>query len=195
MIRYSGINHLAMATSDMDRTIRYWRDLLGMKLVTAMGKPGYRHYFFQVTPLDRIAFFEWPGVEPLKEKDHGRPVKGPFVFDHVALGVEDEDELWKIKDRLEAAGFWVSEVVDHGIVHSIYSFDPNGIPVEFSIEPEGLDLEANPIMADEQPSDIAKEGFDPVPGHWPEVSRPTPKQERSSYPGVGSELFQGKKKF
>ncbi len=25
---YTGINHLAMATADMDCTIRYWRDLL-----------------------------------------------------------------------------------------------------------------------------------------------------------------------
>ncbi|MDJ0854910.1 MAG: hypothetical protein QNI89_16815 [Desulfobacterales bacterium] len=26
-IRYTGINHLAMVTGDMDATIRFWRDL------------------------------------------------------------------------------------------------------------------------------------------------------------------------
>ena len=31
--RYTGINHLAMATGDIDATIRFWRDLLGMRLV------------------------------------------------------------------------------------------------------------------------------------------------------------------
>lgn len=60
------------------------------------------------------------------------PVKGPLIFDHVSFGVETEDELWELKDRLDAAGFYVSEGVDHGFIHSIYSFDPNGIPVEFS---------------------------------------------------------------
>lgn len=49
MVKYNGINHLAMATGDMDRTIRFWRDLLGMRLVAGLGKPGYRHYFFEMT--------------------------------------------------------------------------------------------------------------------------------------------------
>ncbi|RPJ10958.1 MAG: VOC family protein, partial [Deltaproteobacteria bacterium] len=37
MIKYNGVNHLAMVTSDMDRTIRFWRDLLGMRLVVGLG--------------------------------------------------------------------------------------------------------------------------------------------------------------
>lgn len=32
-MKFSGVNHLAMATGNMDDTIRFWRDLLGMKLV------------------------------------------------------------------------------------------------------------------------------------------------------------------
>jgi len=79
-----------------------------------------------------IAFFEWPDVEKAQEKDHGAPVKGPFVFDHVSFEVESEEDLWTLKDKLEAADFWVSEVINHGFIHSIYSFDPNNIPIEFS---------------------------------------------------------------
>ncbi|MCK7489334.1 MAG: hypothetical protein MZU79_03090 [Anaerotruncus sp.] len=33
----------------MDRTIRFWRDLLGMRLVAGMGKTGYRQYFFELS--------------------------------------------------------------------------------------------------------------------------------------------------
>ncbi len=33
MVHYSGINHLALITPDMDTTVRYWRVLLGMKLI------------------------------------------------------------------------------------------------------------------------------------------------------------------
>ncbi|MEE8401208.1 MAG: VOC family protein [Candidatus Hydrothermarchaeaceae archaeon] len=45
MVKFNGISHFAMATSDMDSTVRYWRDLLGMRLVAGLGKPGYRQYF------------------------------------------------------------------------------------------------------------------------------------------------------
>jgi len=191
MIRFNGINHLAMATGDMDRTIRYWRDLLGMRLVAGLGHPGYRHYFFEISETDLIAFFEWPGVEPLPVKDHGAPVRGPFGFDHVSFGVETEEALWELKDKLEAAGFWVSEVVDHGFIHSIYSFDPNEIPVEFSYSVRGDEIRRKPIMGDSAPSAVTQEGAEPQPGVWPSVEEPTPQKDRRVYPGAGSELFHG----
>ena len=37
MTNFNGVNHLAMATNDMDKTIRFWRDLLGMRLVAGGG--------------------------------------------------------------------------------------------------------------------------------------------------------------
>ena len=192
-MNFNGINHLAMATGDMDATIRFWRDLLGMRLVAGLGRPGYRHYFFEISENDLIAFFEWSEVEPIEEKDHGRPVKGPFAFDHVSIGVGTEDDLWEVKDKLAAAGLWVSEVIDHGFIHSIYAFDPNGIPIEFSHNVKGIDVRKNPQMADKAPSEIPREGPQPQTGQWPAVARPTPKGDRTVYPGAGSEYFHGKK--
>jgi catechol 2,3-dioxygenase-like lactoylglutathione lyase family enzyme len=194
MVTFNGVNHLAMATGNMDETIRFWRDLLGMRLIAGLGQPGYRHYFFEISGSDMIAFFEWPGVKPVEEKEHGRPVSGPFIFDHVSFGVETENDLWELKDRIAAAGIWVSEVIDHGFIHSIYSYDPNGIPVEFSYHVEGTDLRKNPLMADRAPTAAAQEGSLPLFEKWPPVKSPTPIQERVVYPGAGSELFHGKKK-
>jgi len=194
MITFNGINHLAMATGDMDRTIRFWRDLLGMRLVAGLGKPGYRHYFFQISENDLIAFFEWPGVEPVRHKDHGQPVQGPFVFDHVSFGVETEEDLWELKDKLSVAGFHVSDVIDHGFIHSIYSFDPNGMPIEFSHNVEGVDVRRNPQMADSQPSEVTRQGPQPQVDQWPAVDRLTALAERKIYPGAGSELFHGIKR-
>ena len=193
MVRFNGVNHLAMATGDMDTTIRFWRDLLGMRLVAGLGQPGYRHYFFQISDYDLIAFFEWPGVKPVAQKDHGRPVQGPFIFDHVSFGVETEGDLWDLKDKLQAAGFQVSDVIDHGFIHSIYGFDPNGIPVEFSHNVEGINVRRNPSMQDSAPSRVTQEGAEPQPGKWPEVTRATPETQRVVYPGAGSELFHGKR--
>ena len=192
--KFNGVNHLAMATGDMDSTIRFWRDLLGMRLVAGLGEPGYRHYFFQLSDTDLVAFFEWPRIKPVPKKDHGRPVKGPFIFDHVSFGVEKEEKLWDLKDKLKAAGFQVSDVIDHGFIHSIYSFDPNGIPIEFSANVPGRDVRKSPAMVDASPSKVTLEGPEPHPDKWPAVKRSTPKSERAVYLGAGSELFHGKKK-
>lgn len=188
MPRYTGIHHLAMATGDMDATIRFWRDLLGMRLVAGMGRPGYRHYFFEISAHDMIAFFEWPKVRPLPEKDHGVPVAGPYAFDHVSIAVAGEDDLWDIKDRLEAAEMWVSEVIDHGFILSIYAFDPNHIPIEFSAPVPERDPRRHPRNVDTAPTAVALEGPDPQPDHWPRPTT-TPREERRTYPGEGKILF------
>jgi catechol 2,3-dioxygenase-like lactoylglutathione lyase family enzyme len=190
---FNGINHLAMATGDIDQTIRFWRDLLGMRLVAGLGRQGYRHYFFQISDNDLIAFFEWPDVEPVANKEHGRPVIGPFVFDHISFGVDSEDDLWELKDTLEAAGFEVSDMIDHGFIHSIYAHDPNGIPIEFSHNVEGINIRKDPQMRDESASKVTREGPEPHVEFWPKVKMATPVSERVVYPGAGSELLHGKK--
>jgi hypothetical protein len=131
-----------------------------------------------------IAFFEWPNVDNIPEKDHGVPVKGPFAFDHVSFEVEDEDDLWELKEKLSAAGFWVSEAVNHGFIHSIYSFDPNNIPIEFSVPVPGVDIRKEPKMKDKSPSAVARDGPEPQRGMWPGVS-PTPPEDHMVYPGEG----------
>ena len=194
MFGLKGIHHLAMATRDIEATIRFWRDLLGMRLVGGLGKKGYKLYFFEISPLNYIVFFEWPGVEPVEEKDHGMPVSGPMVFDHVSFAVEDTEGLCALRQTLEAAGFWVSEVIDHGIIYSVYSFDPNGIPIEFSVSVPGADLGASPALVDTAPGPVALEGPDPVPGAWPKAADSTGSAECSPFPGEGRELVDGSRK-
>ena len=181
-VEYTGINHLAMVTGDMDRTILFWRDFLGMRLVAGLGTGKYRHYFFEISPQDMIAFFEWQSVESIPEKDHGVPVKGPFAFDHVSIGVASDEDLMELKGRFEAADMWVSEIIDHGFIHSIYAFDPNNIPIEFSAPVTGVDVRKEPRMMDRHPSRAAREGSEPVTGRWP----PSAEQEECHvYPGEG----------
>jgi catechol 2,3-dioxygenase-like lactoylglutathione lyase family enzyme len=191
---YRGIHHLALATGSLDRTIRFWRDLVGLPVVARLGAPGYRQYFFAIGPRDLLAFFEWPGVEPVPEKDHGSPTRGPFAFDHVALEVDDDEALWELRDRIAAAGIWVSDLIDHGFMRSLYTFDPNGVPVEFTRGIPGCDVREQPLLADREPGTVAREGTAPRPEAWPAPAAPTPAAERRVYPGAGSELFHGKKR-
>jgi catechol 2,3-dioxygenase-like lactoylglutathione lyase family enzyme len=185
MAKFTGVHHLAFATGDMDATIRYWRDLLGMRLVAGLGNGKYRHYFFELSETDMVAFFEWPETEKAILKDHGVPVAGPFVFDHVSFGVPDSDTLWELRDKIEAAGFWVSEVIDHGFIHSIYTFDPNNIPIEFSVNVRNIDLRRRPVNKDRYPSAEAEKGPDSQPGRWPAPTRRTSVSERMVFPGEG----------
>ena len=177
-MKYRGINHLAMVTGDMNATIRFWRDLIGMRLINGFGNEGFRHYFFEIDEKNTLAFFEWDGAKPVGQKHHGVPFKGPIVFDHIAFGVDSSEEAWQLKDKLEAAGFECSDMIDHVFIHSIYSFDPNGIPIEFCYEVAGHDIHKNPVLSDDDPPFAATEGSEPQPGKWPEVTRSTPKEER-----------------
>ena len=188
-MRFNGVNHIAMATGDIDTTIRFWRDLLGMRLIAGLGQPGYRHYFFEISETCAIAFFEWHSVAPVQEKEHGQVVSGPFIFDHISFGLETDDELWTLKEKIDAAGFWVSEVIDHGFIHSVYSFDPNGIPIEFSCNVRDIDIRKTPVMADPGSTEAAREGPEQQQHVWPAVTVSTPPGERRIYPGEGSRYF------
>ena len=184
MIQFSGINHIALATNNMDETIRFWRDLLGMRLVAGAGNPGNRQYFFETAKNVLISFFEWTGVQPVKDKDAGRPVKGPFVFDHICFELPGEEELWELKDRLEAADIWVTEVMDNGFIHSMFSTDPNNIQLEFCYRVKGVNMSENLKMMDAAPSLITQEGAEPLFNKWPSVDKPTPPEKRKIYPGA-----------
>ncbi len=107
--------------------------VLGARLVTTIGTPELRHYFFELAPQCTIAFFEYAGAshEPLV-KAAGVPDARAPQFDHVALNVADDDALEHLRQRLDDAGYAVTEIVDHGIVRSIYFDDPNGISLEAS---------------------------------------------------------------
>jgi catechol 2,3-dioxygenase-like lactoylglutathione lyase family enzyme len=167
MKKYTGIHHLAMITDDMDKTIRFWRDLLGMRMLAATGDGTNRQYYFEISENNIISFFEWPQAANPEEKDHGVPTKEPLAFDHVAIGVADDEALLSVKKNLEDAGFWVSHVVDHGFIHSIYSFDPNHIPIEFCVDVEEKSLRNILRMSDRKLGAIAGEGHEPQPGKWP----------------------------
>jgi catechol 2,3-dioxygenase-like lactoylglutathione lyase family enzyme len=194
MVRVVGIHHLALVTGSLDRTLRFWRDLVGLRVRSRLGAPGYRQYFLAAGGQTLLSFFEWPGAEPVPERDHGVPKLGPIVFDHVALELGGEEELFELRDRLSAGGFWVSEPVDQGYVHSIYTFDPNGVPVEFSVAVEETDLRTVARFVDRDPGAVALEGSEPQPGVWPAPERSTPVNERKVYPGAGSEYFRERKK-
>ena len=157
-VRYHGVNHLALITNDMDKTVRFYKDVLGMKVVGTLaggsGSNRMRHYFFSLGPGSTIAFFEWPWVELPPPKDSGAPASGRN-FDHVSITVESEEDFAVIRERMAKAGLPVSDTVDHGMVRSIYFEDLNGVSLEFSVWQ--TDLEKEPSLMDPDPVPALKE--------------------------------------
>lgn len=180
-MKLTAVNHLAFITNDLEKTIRFWRDLLGLRLEAGIGHEGYRHYFFKLGEANQIAFFEYEEAVPMVYKFHGERTDKPLGFDHLSMTVATVDELFACKDRLEAAGVEVHGAVDHGIIWSIYFFDPNNIPLEISWET--MEITNPPAMDEVEPMAIVAEGATPQPGHWPAVTNPTPRSKFNAHGG------------
>jgi catechol 2,3-dioxygenase-like lactoylglutathione lyase family enzyme len=131
--RWRGINHLALITTDMDATVRFYHGVLGARLVAHLGTSSFRHYFFELGAESTVAFFEYQAVdlEPFA-KPAGVPDPRAVQFDHVSFNLPDEQALLILRSRLKEAGSEVTDVVDHGFIRSIYFTDPNGIALEAS---------------------------------------------------------------
>jgi catechol 2,3-dioxygenase-like lactoylglutathione lyase family enzyme len=131
--RWRGINHLALITTDMDATVRFWHGVLGADLVATIGTPGFRHYFFNFGPEQTVAFFEYKDVDlEVWSKPAGVPDPRATQFDHISFNLPDEHALESLRERLQSFGCEVTEVVDHQVMRSIYFNDPNGIALEAS---------------------------------------------------------------
>jgi len=130
---WRGINHLALITTDMDATVRFYHGTLGARLVATVGTPEFRHFFFDFGPQCTVAFFEYTSsdVERLA-KPAGIFDRRAVQFDHLALNLPDEDALLALQGRLRDSGCEVIEIIDHGSVRSVYFTDPNGIALEAS---------------------------------------------------------------
>jgi catechol 2,3-dioxygenase-like lactoylglutathione lyase family enzyme len=130
---WRGINHLALITTDMDATVRFYHGVLGARLVCHLGNEHFRHYFFEFGPEQTVAFFEYRNMKLDRlAKPAGVPHERAIQFDHLSFNVPDEEALHGLRARLKEAGCEVTDVVDHSFIHSIYFTDPNGIALEAS---------------------------------------------------------------
>ncbi len=142
-VAWEGLNHLALITNDMDATVRFWHGVMGAPLIATIGTDTFRHYFFGFGSHSSVAFFEYIG----RQADQIAKPAGVFDaraghFDHLSMNLPDEDALLALRQRLVDAGSEVTEVVDHGLMRSIYFSDPNGIALEaswWSDEPTGTE--------------------------------------------------------
>jgi catechol 2,3-dioxygenase-like lactoylglutathione lyase family enzyme len=124
-----GLHHLALLSSDVERTIRFYQDLLEFPLTEIFENRDYKgsnHFFFDIGNGNLLAFFDFPGLD-----------LGPYAevlggLHHVAISV-DRPTWERLRDKLEAAG--VDYQAESG--SSLYLRDPDGARLELLADPLG----------------------------------------------------------
>ena len=124
-----GLHHTALISSDVERTVRFFQDVLEFpltELIENRDYPGSSHFFFDIGNGNLLAYFDFPGLDV-----------GPYVevlggLHHMAISVDPE--RWQhLVDKLEQAG--VEHEVHSGV--SVYFRDPDGARIELIADPLG----------------------------------------------------------
>src|SRR2546429_4146065 len=124
-----GVHHVAILSSNVERTVRFYQEVLEFPLTDIFENRDYRgsnHFFFDLGNGNLLAFFDFPGLD-----------LGPYAevlggLHHVAISVEPEQ--WeRLKSNLDAAG--VAYQTESGT--SVYFRDPDGTRVELIADPLG----------------------------------------------------------
>jgi catechol 2,3-dioxygenase-like lactoylglutathione lyase family enzyme len=150
-----GINHVALVCADMEKTVDFYSNVLGMPLVKSLDLPGGmgQHFFFDAGNGDCVAFFWFatapdgvPGISaPAAIPGIGEIVSAVGSLNHLAFHVPAE-KFDEYRKRLKDKGVRVGPVLNHdespaqvsatvhpGVyVRSFYFQDPDGITLEFA---------------------------------------------------------------
>ena len=124
-----GVHHVALISSDVERTVRFYQDLLEFPLTDMFENRDYKgstHFFFDIGNGNALAFFDLPGLD-----------LGPYAevlggLHHLAISVEP-DRWAHLKRKLDDAG------IDYAHIDgsSIYFNDPDGARLELISDPLG----------------------------------------------------------
>ncbi len=124
-----GLHHTALISSDVERTIRFYQDLLGFpltELIENRDYPGSSHFFFDIGNQNLLAFFDFPGLDV---GPYGEVLGG---LHHMAISVEPA--RWQeIVGRFDEAG--LAYEIHSGV--SVYFTDPDGARIELIADPLG----------------------------------------------------------
>ena len=129
-MRITGLHHVTLIASDLERTTAFYRDVLGLALVdraTNADDPDARHFWFGDAggaAGTLVSFLEYPTM------DAG--TVGVGSTHHLALAVDSADELDAWRDYLRERGVQTTDVFDRGRFRSVYLRDPDGHILELA---------------------------------------------------------------
>ncbi len=132
------IHHVAYRCRDAKETVEWYRDKLDMDFLVAISEDRvpstkepdpYMHVFLDAGNGNILAFFDLPNSPAM-----GRDENTPAWVQHIAFELDGGMEaLVAAKAELESKGVDVLGPTDHGIIQSLYFFDPNGHRLELTV--------------------------------------------------------------
>ncbi|WP_410051046.1 VOC family protein [Acidiferrimicrobium sp. IK] len=124
-----GVHHVALLSSDVERTVRFYQDVLEFPLTEMFENRDYggsTHFFFDIGNGNALAFFDMPGLDlgPYREVLGG--------LHHIAISVR-RDRWEELRASLDRAAVGYLEMNDT----SLYFSDPDGARLELISDPLG----------------------------------------------------------
>lgn len=120
------VGHIHLTVSDLDRSVNFYRDLLGFEISSRYGYSavflsagGYHHH---------IGLNTWAG------KGASSAPQGHTGMYHVAFLYPSRLELAKVLKKLIDANYPIDGSADHGVSEAIYLRDPDGNGVELYVD-------------------------------------------------------------
>ena len=116
------IGHVHLKVSDLDRSIGFYRDVLGFDLTQRYGDQaaflaagGYHHHI---------------GLNTWHSKGGTTPPDGHTGLYHAAFLYPDRGSLGAVIKRVLSAGIKLDGAADHGVSEAVYLRDPDGNGIE-----------------------------------------------------------------
>jgi catechol 2,3-dioxygenase len=116
------IGHVHLKVADLDRSLEFWRDILGFEEQARIGDQaafvsagGYHHHL---------------GLNTWESQGGSPPPPGTTGLYHVAVRYPDRKTLADAVRRVLAADVRLEGASDHGVSEAIYLRDPDGNGVE-----------------------------------------------------------------
>jgi len=133
---WRGFHHVALVTQDLDATIRFYGDLLGMEVGDVMSRDARggrsRHRFIRPGKGETwgLHFFESPDARPVSETEEEKFSLEKVGLQHVAFALPDEAAGLLLRERLRENGVQMTEIGDVGDIRNTLFLDNNGILLE-----------------------------------------------------------------
>lgn len=116
------IGHVHLKVADLDRALKFYRDVLGFELTQRFGS--------QAAFLSAGGYHHHIGLNTWESADGSPPPPGTTGLYHVAIVYPTRALLADALRRLLAAGIELDGAADHGVSEALYLRDPDGNGVE-----------------------------------------------------------------
>lgn len=126
----SGVNHVAIVTSNLDRFVEFYVRMFDIDLVFSETTPAFRHAIL------RVGADSWLHPAELRANPHATALPAMFGrghLDHIALVARSIDTFEQIRRRLVEAKASDGAVDDLGPFHALWFEDPDGMRGEITV--------------------------------------------------------------